>query len=145
MFQSHRAFLFASIRSILLVRSDPLRTTFDRHNYNSNRRGETMHPLDTFTAFRRGLACGFLLLCMPMLASAQPRTAPPSEVRSCLYLNRVEGSSGYGKNTDWHNLAWDAVLRSAEKLGASPVVRERLNPTGAFSGSVMGRAYRCKS
>ena len=42
---------------------------------------------------------------------ALPHQAGETDVKSCRFLGRVSGDSGYGKNNDWKSLAKYAVLR----------------------------------
>ena len=92
------------------------------------------------------LAAVFLLLSIPLAALAQPlEVAQVSIMKSCDYLDKVEGSSGYGKNINWQNLAKDSALSQAEKLGASHVVWEQFYPVGAFNGIAIAKAYHCNS
>jgi len=66
-------------------------------------------------------------------------------MQNCHFLDKVEGSSGYGKNFDWQSLAKYSALSRAEKLGASHVVWEQLYPVGAFNGIAVAKAYDCNS
>lgn len=97
--------------------------------------------------FKFGKAASFFILLSSMVATAQalPRQATDSDVKSCRFLSRVSGDSGYGKNNDWKGLAKYAALRRAEKLGASDVVWERFTPVGSFNGMADGKVYDCNS
>ena len=92
----------------------------------------------------RNLAFVFLLLSVPLTSWAQPQVAKFSTVQNCHFLNKVEGSSGYGKNFNWQRLAKYSALSRAEKLGASHVVWEKFYPVGVFNGIAVARAYDCK-
>jgi hypothetical protein len=76
---------------------------------------------------------------------AEPKEAKFSEVESCQFLGKVEGSSGYGKNYGWQPLAKYSALHRAEKLGASHIVMEQMIPIGAFNGIMVASAYSCSS
>lgn len=87
-----------------------------------------------------------LLFSIAVIAHAQtPEIAETSNVQSCRFLGQVEGSSGYGKNTDWHAMAKHAALSHAEDLGASHIVWERFEAVGGFNGVAVANAYQCKS
>jgi len=68
-----------------------------------------------------------------------------SAVGDCHFLGKVEGSSGYGKNTGWQPLAKASALHRAEKLGASHVVWEQMYPVGVYNGIAVARAYSCNA
>jgi hypothetical protein len=91
------------------------------------------------------LALIFLLLGIPITSLAEVQVAEESTVRNCQYLDKVEGSSGYGKNMNWQSLAKYSALSRAEKLGASHVVWEQFYPVGGFNGIATAKAYVCKS
>lgn len=97
-----------------------------------------------FVRFDVALAGALLLLCSGM-AQAKPDEVTDEQVRGCSYLNRVEGSSGYGKNLDWKGIAKYSALSKARNLGASHIVWERFAPVGVFNGTATARAYSCKS
>ena len=67
-----------------------------------------------------------LSVCNPSLSMATPNEVRESEVVECQFMGKVEGSSGYGKNTGWQPLAKASALDRAEKLGASHVVWEQI-------------------
>ncbi|TAN65341.1 MAG: hypothetical protein EPN17_17165 [Methylobacter sp.] len=91
------------------------------------------------------LAFVFLLLSMPAATLAQPQEAIESNVQNCHFINKIEGSSGYGKKVNWQNFAKYSALTQAEQLGASHVVWERFTPIGAFNGTATAKAYSCDS
>jgi hypothetical protein len=91
------------------------------------------------------LAFVILLFSASLTSWAQPQVAEISTMQNCHFLNKVEGSSGYGKKFDWQSLAKYSALSKAEKLGASHVVWEQLYPVGAFNGIVVAKAYDCHS
>lgn len=91
------------------------------------------------------LAFIFLFLSIPLTSKAQPQVAEIASVQNCHFLNKVEGSSGYGKNYNWQSLAKGSALSRAEKLGASHVVWDRLYPVGGFNGVAIAKAYDCDS
>jgi hypothetical protein len=108
--------------------------------------------MNRFTAFKlnrdnraMNLAFVFLLLSVPLTSWAQPQVAKFSTMQNCHFLNKVEGSSGYGKKFDWQSLAKYSALNKAEKLGASHVVWEQFYSVGAFNGIAVAKAYSCKS
>ncbi|NJD08504.1 MAG: hypothetical protein FIA97_18695 [Methylococcaceae bacterium] len=88
---------------------------------------------------------GVLLLACAGMAQAKPDEVTDQQVRGCSYLDRVEGSSGYGKNQDWKGIAKYSALSKARNLGASHIVWERVAPVGVFNGTATARAYSCKS
>jgi hypothetical protein len=47
-----------------------------------------------------GSAVFFRLFSVPLASLAQPQDAQDSTLQSC-YLDRIEGSSGYGKSFNW--------------------------------------------
>jgi hypothetical protein len=85
-----------------------------------------------------------LSACFPSFSIATPSEVGESATADCHFLGKVEGSSGYGKNTGWQALAKYSALDRAEKLGASHVVWEQMVPVGAFNGIAVARAYTCK-
>jgi hypothetical protein len=93
----------------------------------------------------KGLAIIFLIFGVPALTLAQPLEASNSDVQNCHYVDNVEGSSGYGKKSDWQSHAKYSALAQAEKLGASHVVWERFISIGAFNGTATAKAYDCNS
>jgi hypothetical protein len=93
----------------------------------------------------KNLAALLLLYSVSLASLAQPQEASVSTMQSCRYLDRVEGSSGYGKNFNWRSLAKYSALSQAEKLGASHVVWEQYYPVGAFNGIAIAKAYNCNS
>ena len=108
-----------------------------------------MNRLTSFK-FNRGnrtiyLAFIFLLLSIPLISKAQPQVAEIASVQNCHYLNKVEGSSGYGKNNNCQSLAKNSALSRAEKLGASHVVWDQLYTVGGFNGVAIAKAYDCDS
>ena len=108
-----------------------------------------MNPLTSFKLNHgnrtMNLAFIFLLLSIPLTAKAQPQVAEMASVQNCHYLNKVEGSSGYGKNNNWQSLAKHSALSRADQLGASHVVWDRFYAVGAFNGVVIANAYDCDS
>lgn len=78
-------------------------------------------------------------------AQAEPLQLAAADVqaKSCRFVGRVSGDSGYGKNSGWQALAKGLALAKAEKLGATAVVWERLTPTGSFNGTAEAKAYLC--
>ena len=50
---------------------------------------------------KNGLAVFFLLFNVPLVSLAQPQEAQVLTMQSSHYLNRIEGSLGYGKNINW--------------------------------------------
>ncbi|HEY8034443.1 MAG TPA: hypothetical protein VIF37_02515 [Methylobacter sp.] len=93
----------------------------------------------------KSLAVIFLLFGIPAVTLAQPQEASASNMQNCRYVDRIEGSSGYGKKLDWQSLAKYSVLTQAEELGASHIVWERFTPVGAFNGTATAKAYNCNS
>lgn len=96
-----------------------------------------------FKLKRTDLTMVLLLLGAPAAALAQPLEVSADDVQDCRYVDSVEGTSGYGKKSEWQNLAKYSALAQAEKLGASHVVWERFATIGAFNGTVSGKAYKC--
>lgn len=86
-----------------------------------------------------------LLWCLSTETFAQPQVAQEPDMKDCHYLNKIEGSSGYGKNFNWQTLAKYSALNHAEELGATHVVWEHLTPVGGFNGIAVAKAYRCQS
>lgn len=86
------------------------------------------------------------LFCVAVTAHAQPpEITEAGNVQNCRFLERIEGLSGYGKKTNWTELAQHAALSQAEKLGASHIVWERFSAIGGFNGAAIANAYQCKS
>jgi hypothetical protein len=108
-----------------------------------------MFRLTTFKLNRdnlpKGLTAIFLLLSIPAVSLAQPLEVSAANVQNCHFVDRIEGTSGYGKKPEWQSLAKYSALTQAEKLGASHVVWERLTPIGAFNGTATAKAYNCNS
>ncbi|MCX7108330.1 MAG: hypothetical protein NTV66_12295 [Methylococcales bacterium] len=108
-----------------------------------------MNPLTSFKLNHgnrtMNLAFIFLLLSIPLTSKAQPQVAEMASVQNCHYLNKVEGSSGYGKNNNWQSLAKYSALSRADQLGASHVVWDQLYSVGGFNGVVIAKAYNCDS
>ena len=108
-----------------------------------------MYPLTSFKLNRGNrtinLAFIFLLVSIPLISRAQPQVTEIASVQNCHYLNRVEGSSGYGKNNNWQSLAKYSALSRAEKLGASHVVWDQIYSVGGFNGVAIAKAYVCDS
>ena len=108
-----------------------------------------MNPLTSFKLNRgnqaMNLACIFLLLSFSLTSKAQPQVVEMASVQNCHYLNKVEGSSGYGKNNNWQSLAKYSALSHADQLGASHVVWDQLYSVGGFNGVVIAKAYNCDS
>ncbi|MEI7996708.1 MAG: hypothetical protein WCH01_17570 [Methylococcaceae bacterium] len=50
---------------------------------------------------KNGLAVFFLLFNVPLVSLAQPQEAQVLTMQSSHYLDRIEGSLGYGKNINW--------------------------------------------
>ena len=86
-----------------------------------------------------------LSVCFPSLSMATPSEVRESAVGDCHFLGKVEGSSGYGKNTGWQPLAKASALDRAEKLGASHVVWEQMYSVGVYNGIAVARAYSCNA
>ncbi|TAK63926.1 hypothetical protein [Methylobacter sp.] len=108
-----------------------------------------MFRLTTFKFNRdnliQSLAAIFLLFSISTATLGQPQEASASNMQNCHYMDRVEGSSGYGKKSDWQSQAKYSVLAQAEELGASHIVWERFTPIGAFNGIAVAKAYNCNS
>jgi len=108
-----------------------------------------MNPLTSFKLNRgnqtMNLAFIFLLLSIPLTSKAQPQVVEMASVKNCHYLNKVEGSSGNGKNNNWQSLAKYSALSRADQLGASHVVWDRFYTVGAFNGVVIANVYDCDS
>jgi len=108
-----------------------------------------MFRLTTFkfnhTHLTKRLAAIFLLISIPAATLAQTQEASASDMQNCHYVDRIEGSSGYGKKFDWQSLAKHSVLAQAEELGASHIVWEQFIPVGAFNGTATAKAYNCNS
>lgn len=68
------------------------------------------------------------LLSIPALTLAQPLEVSAANVQNCRFVDRIEGSSGYGKKAEWQSFAKYSALTQAEKLGASHVVWEQFTP-----------------
>ena len=85
------------------------------------------------------------LFFIPFAALSQTQESQASETKNCHYLQKVEGSSGYGKNMNWQSLAKYSALSKADKLGASHLVWERFDPVGSFNGIAVAKAYNCNS
>ena len=51
---------------------------------------------------KNGLAVLFLLFNVPLVSLAQPQEVQDLTMQSSHYLDRIEGSLGYGKNINWH-------------------------------------------
>lgn len=85
------------------------------------------------------LAFVFLLSGALIASFAEIQAAEGSAIQNCQYMDKVEGSSGYGKNANWQSLAKSSALSRADKLGASHVVWEQLYPVGAFNGIAVAR------
>lgn len=85
----------------------------------------------------------FLLLSISAVSPAEPKEVLASGVQNCRYVDRVEGSSGYGKKSDWRSLAKYSVLMQAEQLGVSHVVWEQFTPIGASNGIATAKLYNC--
>jgi hypothetical protein len=86
-----------------------------------------------------------LSVCFPSLSMATPSEVRESAVGDCHFLGKVEGSSGYGKNTGWQPLAKASALDRAEKIGASHVVWEQIYSVGVYNGIAVARAYSCNT
>jgi len=76
---------------------------------------------------------------------AKPDEVTEDRVQNCRYLDRVLGSSGYGKNQDWRGIAKAMAVRKAAGIGASHIVWDRISPVGVFNGTAEARAYSCAS
>jgi hypothetical protein len=87
----------------------------------------------------------FIIFCIPGALNAQPQETTAGAVKNCQFLEKIEGSSGYGKKFNWQSFAKSTVLTQAEKLGASHVVWERFNPVGAFNGIAVADVYSCNT
>ena len=93
----------------------------------------------------KGLMSLAVLLACSSVALSKPDEVPESAVKDCRFLGKVEGSSGYGKNWNWQDLAKTSAISRAGKMGASHIVWDRLAPVGAFNGTAAARAYECGS
>ncbi len=51
---------------------------------------------------KNGLAVLFLLFNVHLVSLAQPQEVQDLTMQSRHYLDRIEGSLGYGKNINWH-------------------------------------------
>ena len=101
----------------------------------------------TDTPFTHTLSKVAMVFCfvLGLVATAQalPQEATDVDMKTCKFISRVSGNSGYGKNNDWKGAAKIAALKQAEGLGASDVVWGRYSPVGAFNGQVDGKVYVC--
>jgi len=108
-----------------------------------------MTKFASFKANCRGLPkillTAALLSGVPFGVFAKPDEVPAENVRGCQFVGKIEGSSGYGKNSGWQRLARQSAVKHADQMGASHVVWERFYPAGAFNGTVTGMAYHCGS
>jgi len=93
----------------------------------------------------KGVMIIALSACFPSWSMAALSEVRASAVGDCHFLGKVEGSSGYGKNTGWQPLAKASALHRAEKLGASHVVWEQMYPVGVYNGIAVARAYSCNT
>jgi hypothetical protein len=93
----------------------------------------------------KGLVVIFLLFGISAVTLAQPQEVSALNVQHCRFVDIIEGSSGYGKKSEWQSFAKYSALTQAEKLGASHVVWERFTSIGAFNGVATGKAYNCNS
>ena len=89
------------------------------------------------------LLAAVLLIALPMGAMAKPDEVSADYVAHCQYLNKVEGSSGYGKHNGWQTLAKHSAIKKAGSIGASHIVWERFSPVGGFNGIAVAKAYNC--
>jgi hypothetical protein len=72
-----------------------------------------------------------------------PRVVLEESIAQCKYVTIVEGNSGPAKLMNWENVAKQAALQQAAKIGASHIVWMRTVTLAAGSGIVIGKAYRC--
>lgn len=84
-----------------------------------------------------------LFFCFSSVSYAQVKEVSMSEVQTCHYLNMIEGTSDYGKKSNWLAVAKFSALVKAEKMGASHVVWDQIRPIGAFSGVIIAKGYQC--
>jgi len=66
-----------------------------------------------------------------------------SEVNDCQFLADVKGSSGYGKDVNWRQIAKEYALKKADSVGATHVVWTSIKELGVLNGEANGIAYRC--
>lgn len=93
--------------------------------------------------FFRNLVTVMLLFFASGNLFAQVHIASETDIQGCEYLAEVDGSSGYGKNHNWQNLAKLSALNKAEQLTATHITMVNLHPIGAFNGVAIAKAYRC--
>jgi len=91
------------------------------------------------------LLTAVLLSGVPLSVCAKPDEVQAGSVQGCQLVGKIEGSSGYGKNSSWQRLAKQEAVKRAAQMGASHVVWERFHPAGAYNGTVTGKAYQCGS
>jgi len=89
------------------------------------------------------LAILAVILAHGVAVHAKPDEVSEDRVQTCRYLDRVQGSSGYGKNQDWRGIAKAVVVRKAAGIGASHIVWDRISQAGVFNGTAEARAYSC--
>ena len=76
-------------------------------------------------------------------AQAKPDVATPDEVQNCRFIEKVSGSSGYGKKAGWTSIAKTRAEKKAGSVGASHIVWTGFRTTGTFNGSAEAGAYDC--
>lgn len=74
---------------------------------------------------------------------AKPDEVSEADVANCQFLEKVYGSSGYGKNQQWHSLAKINAEKKAGSLGATHIVVNDYRQTGSFNGEAEVKAYVC--
>ncbi|MGZ5029321.1 MAG: hypothetical protein ACXWAT_01585 [Methylobacter sp.] len=91
------------------------------------------------------LPCIMLMACAAMTEHEPlPKISNAADVQKCRNLGNVDGESGYGKNTDWKDLAKHSALIRAKELGASHIVLGEYVTEDNEDGSVYAIAYLCK-
>lgn len=76
-------------------------------------------------------------------SQASPDAVSAEKVVHCRYLDKVMGTSGYGKQIAWIPLAKASAEKKAHHLGATHIVWDGLRPVGAFNGEATALAYQC--
>jgi hypothetical protein len=86
----------------------------------------------------------FLAICPKFLsAETLPRVVTEETISQCKYVTTVEGNSATSKSKHWQDIAKQAALQQAAKIGASHIVWLPPVTITAGSGIVIGKAYRC--
>ncbi|MGR8931387.1 MAG: hypothetical protein ACU836_12150 [Gammaproteobacteria bacterium] len=91
----------------------------------------------------KGLLLISLSLYLPSISMAKPAEVRLSALENCQFLGKVEGSSGYGRKSDWLRPAKSSALSRAENLGGSHIVWERMNRVGVYNGHAVARVFSC--